>query len=971
MSQHTFALPGAMQFDFKMKFYASRAKTYREIWGNPDMPTQESMGSFDFTDYTNYSFVSNPAYDFVEVTSKFVEMTMTYYATGSLGVWNVKLTGHGFDPTKLRREQAFVCLMQSDYRNASGVWTSTPWGVGFIGVIKSVAPSVSPQMNGQFEMEVEGIGMYLSKDVLRARTWGKYNIAKGKNCTWSSTLLDPTPLYNKGEFVGTKVTLGPDNAVDGATFGPPAVSLAPPSGKNLYRDTPGHAYIREVYMWPPTGYGPEYQWISVSADTKYMLTKGKGQFKSYIGDDENHTCYWGTESPFPNHATGLPWYGDTGQRTEVGLFCFSRRRVEELFDTSGISWIVEWGKAMDGYTLSPTEDFVVINGGELHGPASDGVFWSTNPNYVPNVPHDISRGCSENGPTYEWFGSWNNGPINPASIPAGSGLARRVCDAPNSRWILECDTNTKAEWFITDIPSPASWVNTEQRGQGGLSNVGPAQYEDCEFAIVDLGALNCLTTQNFDPATVNASGVKMWLDSTFGLSLTGQAVVNNQRFRYKERGSDYLLVDAWYGNAFVVGAGNSVYQYDTVKGITKVGYRIRNINLWRKPNLSHIQNGELHATIYQGQVAPPNEMQPNPTPPPDNVPYEWWTEWPGPGDAKRGIQLRPTQDAVKTGLISIDLGYDPANPERHRYTKVCVVCTGMQGNGFMYPVGDPKYIADGGLFALNEIEVFMDELTSSDGSPTPANVGDVITQIFTKELNFPANRLNIQTYVWSTIFSSQTTTRAKYANVLSELLQSYGCVAVETLQGFVDVKINPWWPDDESNEKAFFTFDKTNIASGPMEYGQLNTVAQAKVICRDPQGRTTFIGVYPTTPYALGDYVESSGGPLVASSQANANKVAESVYKQNSLNSTASFTAVGPVPWLKPFMVIGLTWDQEEGDVVWSARNLWLVKSITHRIDFGNPLSDGGPSGKGWTTSFECQAFSYTVADNPAPPKPK
>lgn len=958
-----------MKFDFRMKFYASRALTFKEFWAKPDAPFPAGF-NFDFTDMTDYAFLSVQAYDFVEVTTKFVEMTMNHYTAGAFGLWSVKLTGHSFDPSRLLQDHTIVCLMQIDYQNASGVWTSTPWGIGFIGAIKSLQPAVSSQINGQFEMVVEGIGMYLNRDTMGARTWGKYNIAKGKNCTWSSTLQEPSILYNKGEFVGTQVTLGPENAVDGSTFGPPAVSANPPSGKNLTRNFPTHCFIKEVYVWPPSGYGPEYQWVAVSADTRNMLTKGVGSFTSHLTTppadswNQNRECYWSTDNAYPEAPGGNRW--------EVGLWCYSRNRVEELFDTSGCSWVVEYGKAKNHF-ISPVEDYIVINSGTITDPADDGMFWSTNPSYVPNVPQTITS-CSEHPPVYEWPGTWNNGPINSASITAGYSLARRKWDDPNDKWILDTDTDTKADWMISDLPSPGYWMDVNQWDNTGnwWANSGPATRPDSEFAIVDLGEMNCALSENFNPTTVVLSGVKMMLDSTFGLSPTGRGDVNGQTFDYTERGTDYLLVTKWYGNTSIVGAGNKVFQYDIVKGVTKRGYRVRDIKLWRKPDLSHIKAGELHATTYTGSLHIPSDVQPNPTPPPPEIPYEWWVDWPGPGDPKTGVTISPNVDAVKTGLVTITLPYDAANPERQRYTKIMVLVTLMQGNGYKYAATDPKYIQDGGLFALNEIEVYADELTTSDGSAQPYNIGDVVVRILSKELGIPANKIYCESYMWNTPFSSQSTTRNKYQNVLSEMLQSYGAVAVEMPQGFIQFLCNPWWPDQtETTLTEYFKFDRSTIASVSQDYESPYTIAQAKVICRDPDGRMTYIGLYPQTPFSTGEYVESNGGTMIAGTQTRANKIAEATYKMNSHLTNASFTAVGPVPWLKPFMVVGLDWTQEEEGCTWTARYLWLVKSITHQIDFGTPASQEGPSGKNWITRFEGQSFSWTTSDvlPPAPPK--
>jgi len=963
MSEHSYQMPSAMKFDFKMKFYASQTTRYRDFWNSADWPMVRF--STDFTDWATPAFLAKSDYAFVDLTSKFAEMTINSYTSGAVGLWSVNLKGYGFNMEQIIRERMFVCLMQVDYRSTSGVWTSSPWGIGFIGGIKSVAPLASPQRNGEFTIVVEGVGQYLNKDTMNAKVWGKYNIAKGKNCSWSSTLAEPSQLYNKGEFVGTQVTLGPENAVDGSTFGPPAVSSAPPSGQNLLRDIPGHAFVREVYLWPPSGYGYEYQWVSVSADTHHMVTKGRGYYFPEKGSDENKTCFWHTVTPWP----GSPG----GSREDVGLFCFSRRRVEEFFDLSSLSWVVEWNKHTSGAYLSPVEDFIVgAPGGAVRDVAGDLVYWSNNPSYVPTL--DIRNGvCNEHRPTIQW--DWASGPINSAIIPAGSGLARRIWDVPNSRWILERDTDTKADWMVTDIPSPAAWVDTDQWSepgpQGPIAVGGPADYPDSEWAIIELGQLACTVQSNFDPTQVNTNNpVWMDLDTTFGLAPFGYGMVNNQKFYYSKREPDRIQVTAWYGNSYVVGPGNPVYQFDNVSNVVKTGYRIRDIKLWRKPNLSHILYGEFHASPYTGELLLPDAMVDNPTPPPDQIPDSWWLDWPGPGDQVHGLQIKGNKDNVTSGLISIDLGYNPSHPEKHRYVKVMVLCQSMIGNGFMYPEGDPRRVDDGGYFSLNEIEVFLDEITGS-GEALASNLADVLRSIFKNELKFPVTRMEIWPYVEGVGFGSQTTTKTNFQTVLSEMLASYGVVLNEKLQGVIAVKKDPWWPDDDYAPQFDYVFDKTNVTSAAQDYTALSTVAQAKVICRDPDGRMTYIGHYPKYAGAYGEFIEGSGGVVIAKGQAEADRIAEAVYKRSSHQSRASFSCVGPVPGLEPFMLVKLNWDQDEIDVDWKPYDMWVVMSVTQKVNFGNPVGGNSPSNKDWQTTFEAQAFSWTASANPPPSTPK
>jgi hypothetical protein len=201
--------------------------------------------------------------------------------------------------------------------------------------------------------------------------------------------------------------------------------------------------------------------------------------------------------------------------------------------------------------------------------------------------------------------------------------------------------------------------------------------------------------------------------------------------------------------------------------------------------------------------------------------------------------------------------------------------------------------------------------------------------------------------------------------VLSELLSSYGVNAIEKLQGTLSLKPNPWWPWSYAADvwDPFFDFDRANVATVNQDYGAVHTVAQAKVLCRDAEGHSTYVGVYPLRPTTSGEYIDGGSGMLIAKDQTQANRIAESVYKQALNKNTAAFIAVGPVPWLKPCAIIALDWIDNAGDPDYGmgGESLWFVRSVTHRINFGSPAAGAKASEKDWVTTFECQTYSSTT----------
>jgi hypothetical protein len=949
---HLTAMPAMLKFDFRMKFYTSLMVNYKEgLWGNAAWTMVSNVGDFSQWGGSGIGFITDPQFALYDCTSQFVALNINHISQGALATWSVTLTGHGFDPNVYRRERLFACTMAFDYPDTLGQLTTTEEGLGFVGSIRSVAPAESPKINGEFTMVVEGIGSYLNSYFMPVMSWGKYNIAKGKNCSWSSTLGEPSQLYNSGEFVGTQVTLGPENAVDGAIFGPPAVSAVPPAGTDLIRTISGRAFVREVYMWPPTGYGSEYQWISVSANTRFMMSKGQGGYKAHVGDDAAKTTWWSFDTPYP--------LSPGGNQYGVGVFCYSRRRVEELFDLSDTEWVVEWGEKND-VKLSPTEDYLSIGDGVTHAPHTDGVYWSTNSAYKPVVPRDDNHTDGSHGPYFEWGSGhpwYIPAAINPNNIPAGSGIARRIWHSEGSYWELEKDTDTPGDWLITDLPSPVCWVDTDAWEHTGKGPLDEAQYQ---WGIVNIGEMSCLLDVNFNP-TVTLPAT-MYMQSMLGLSESGTAIVNNQKFTYTAKTADGLTVATWLGNTSIVGAGNAVYQYDTVINETRRGYRVRRIVLWRKPKMSHILRGSIHGSIYAGTQRVPTDTD------------EWWRDWIGIGDQALGLQIRPGVDAVDTGKYVVDLGYDPERPEKNRYLQLMVKCEAMRGNEHLYPVGSPLRIESGGLFMLNEIEVFLDEVSKDDhgntaepvvdwaGNPIGSSnsIASIIIDILQTQLGFPASRVEFVPEIDTVAVSSQTTTRSTYANVISELLLSYGIIMVESMQGTLRLARNPWFrilPSNNAPKASVSAFGSSELANVTTNYGALNSVAQARVVCRDPEGYSTFIGVYPKSPDGLGEHIDGGSGTMIASDQEQANAIAEAMYKQASNKNSMSATVTGVCTWLKPFTVIELSWLTNDPDSFNRSESLWIVRSVSHIINLGTVPTGAKPSEKNWITTFECQSF--------------
>lgn len=922
------ALSKSSNFDFRFKFWVG--PEYRDVWADEVIAgAWGSASGYDFTDWSVPSWVSTAGM-FTEFTSKITGMEVSNRQQGAIGKWTVTLSGNSYDSLLLANERTVVCTAQVARRvNGAFLWSSE--GLFLIGSITGFAPEASYAINGAFKLTVTGISHYMDVKDLPPQSWGKSNIAEGKTCAWRTTLLDASQLDNKGEFVGSQISLVADNAVDGVIYGAPACSSTPPLNEQYTRNLNNtRGFIRELYLWPPAGYGPQYQWISVSANVRTMLTYGKGEFHGDVGHDENQTCFYHTYTPYPQ--------GNGGSLDEVGIFCYNRTCVEELFDISGAAWVVEWGKEMPGYYINPNQDFVIVNSGEVHNPICDYVKWSTtNPSWTitdNDIANFVECGGSWTGVASHWTGNC----LNPSTISPGQSLARKKY--ANSVWTLDGDTNTPGDWMFNSVPMPLAF----------------ADKKDPQWAVLDLGEMNCKLAANFTTGTYPAT---MQLDTAFGLSGSGKVIIGQRILNYDTRTNTSLHITGGEAGTYTLTANSPVYQYDNVTSTAKRGYRISHIRFWRKPGLSHIKVAELHASGLTGSLRTPSYAA-NPQ---DQDP--WWLDWGALGHYKNGLTLNPPQTVVETGLVEVALPYEAANPEKNRFTQIMLNVFAMHGNN--RAVSDPLYVAPDGYFLLNEIEVYVDETT--DGSArtiTESTAGNIIKSTLVNELGVPAAKVYVSPYATAT-FRNQITARSKHTSVLSEIAASYGLSVTEALDGTIHVTPDPWWPAQSYaySQGTEFSFSRSTLSQLSENAGPARAVAQAKIEARDPEGKFSFIGTYPATPGDYGDIVSGDATYICASKEV-ADKIAEAVYRRADSNITIQAATIAPAPWLRPNMLISLDWPYEDSAV---RHSLWIITSVDHTIVMGN-VANGDVGSKDWATTFTARAFTYSGA-LPRPEKPK
>ena len=922
MNGHYLKLARARKYDFNFKFFISSTYPYKQY---ADIIAQASLShgglanpGLDFTDWTVPAWLSDAQWCFQDRTADFVALGIDFASTDAMASWSIELTGHGYNEVRHMRRSCMVALVQAWYEDG-GVITTTPWGLGFIGVISEVSPAFSPRINGEFKMRVDGLSHFLSVLRMSPRSYGKRNIAQGSPITFSSTLLDPTPLYNRGEFVGTQVVLGASNATDGVLWGPPACSAEPPYPENFLRILPGDPLIWEIYLWPPTGYSDQYQWLSVGARASGIHKRGYGNYILTLGDDLGHTPY---AIPFP--WLRLPGNDDVDSG-DVGIVCYSQKRVEELFDIGSASWVYEWRTKYPDVRFDTARDFACV---DAWHDATDYVPWGTTPSIKDTPPLEIRTGAGPAAPSFTWTGDG----VNTTGMQPGRSLSRRYYDTPNARWVIGTDTNAAADFMSNDYPAPLA---------GARTGVDP------QWCVLSLGQLNCPLSVNFDPAGTYPK--TMTVNSTYGLSAVGQAIVAGQRFAYDSLTGTTINVTAWYGTASIVGSGNFVYQYDVQAATTRYGYKVSTVRISRKPGLSHIKIGEIHASYLNGTLMEPDAPEED----------HWQLDWGALGSPENGLSFYPGPDAVTTGVYDIAIPYDQDNPEKNRFTQLIIIAFDMRGNSHLRAATDPLYVQDGGYFLVNEIEVFASQTTAGTTIIEPPVVGEILDRLLIDEVGVPSNNLDIARDIAEVYFDAQSTSQSSYANVLNDMLGNYGLVMTESLDGTLHIHGDPWRNSTTGTIPQIGTLTEADIASITEQYSKLDTIAQAKIQARDASGRTSYVGVYPAIPNKYGEITSGDSRLYVATSQKNADDIAGGVYRKTNKSSSFTVEIAGFMPCLTPFQLINIDVSQGAAlaDDVRDISGLFVIENVRHKIDLGSPLAKGRPSSKNWTTTFTARSL--------------
>lgn len=922
----------ASEWDFEFQFWV----------GNQWEDLSESLGSmphgFDFRDRTTWPIEVTDwsAYGGSNVTQYISSMSFnTYKASDTVGRWDASLGLYDWPyNSEDSRGTSIIARLRIKARMADGssltpIWG--PWGLFFLGWISDISP-ISNYEGCSMTMNVGGMMQYLDLAFLEPITWGRDNIALGKEVSMSTTLADPTNLINTGEFSGTRVSLGADNAVDGQLWGAPAASGDVPIGAGVVYGP--DFKIREVYAKPPTGYSSDYQWVTVkSGNTAYG--KPIGLVKDGVGWAYSIYHVTGGDDPPPPYCSegwqagptggAIPW-SPKNPGTGLGVFCANRARVEELFDLSGAAWVVEW-KSNPNFHLDEDDGWVALvveNDTEV----SDFVAWSTTPGSwtKPDVwtKHHDSE-CSLG--TWGWTGQ----PVDSNSWVDGRSLARQYYDSGLGKWKVGFDTDTKNDWLFNESPNPGHSI----RGN------------DPEWFILKLGDIDCKVAVTFDPAIHTT----MYLDTTYGLLYSGHAIVNAQVFSYTGRTATTLTGIVWEGTMSTIGVGNGVLQYDDNTAQTLHGWRLSHIDIVRRPMMTHIRAGQIFGSRATGDLMEPD------APAEDH----WYEDWPVLGSSPNGYQLNPNHRAIATGILSVTFPYDVNNREKWRVYQLLFLCNEMMGNSYFYSASDPAYRADGGYFLINEIEVYPDDLqTGIDLLPNTSTAADVVRFMIT-QAGIPTDAIFVPTFSYP--FKSQATSRASTTDIVSSLAKMYGLMLYERPDGTIQIINDPWYPNGYGSGFEF-TLTPENISQVDERIGKENTYKQVRLSCRDPEGRMGFIGVYPyyysgDTEPIYGDTYTNEGEIFVVADQSKADMAAQAVYHRLSMEMSATFTLVGAATWAHPFQIFNVNyWDRGvTGDVdgrpsvMWPT---WVIEGVMHEVRFG------GMSGeeKSWVTTIDAKAFN-------------
>lgn len=466
--------------------------------------------------------------------------------------------------------------------------------------------------------------------------------------------------------------------------------------------------------------------------------------------------------------------------------------------------------------------------------------------------------------------------VRVAVPPAGHSLRRSPCGKKTSPDVA---TNFLAN---EDAPTP-----------------GEAQDDNPEWFAVDLGALGI----ELDQTLLVGENEKAILTSTLGLLDSGSVMINAEIISYQSRddaGDRILALTRGVGGTTPAEhpAGSLVKPYEG--GVAYDAHLVGSVQWKRRP----VQSGSTLATPKNFKIL--FSTVTNPIYPSDGNWDDDWEDYWDPGAVISVINHPAT--------VTEWSGTPPGGTVRARH----ILFLGRD-------------MSDGGRFRLNEFHAYAatgEVAGGSEGTTEAPYSGEVIKYLLT-EFGLADSQITLTDQ--GIQFGALPTTKARYLQVIRDILRQTGTALHFGLDETVDHRFSPWHPW-RGLPAVDITWARSNARLVRLEQPDRHNVSQVRLRAINPAGDQVFEAAYPPQPLPIGSELVIENAAL--GSVTEACLMAEAIFRRRNGPLRATVTPVGPAEWVRPGQRHLITWTMDTENTLLQGRN-FVVQRVQYDLFFG------------------------------------
>jgi|WetSurMetagenome_2_1015567.scaffolds.fasta_scaffold08917_3 hypothetical protein len=601
------------------------------------------------------------------------KLTLNEKLDGALGAldWQATIAGDNAPQAALRN--GHLVLIQTRYEvKGDTVWSS--WANFLVGWLQS--PTIRQGANGETPWEatiVSSAGMLQSIQAQGLRV-GPVNAARGGSISGSTAVAAWYKAAAQGEFTGSNVALGPEQAVDGARATLYASERYLGTENKPSLTFPFQQEIYEVHISTYLGQGRGYRWFQVISDgmPNFRFVNAAGYAITPAADVAANDVIVFCENEalfrFENPAC-MAAVVQCDESTGIG-YCDGSVGVTTLVSAGSYS-VADWWDS-----LAPAAGALYYYGNSgaterFHG----GILWGT---------VDAGAVAAEWGGQYNWTGA------NIAAPGTGATIRRYFANSKDAA----------TGYTVDDVSNPGTFIGDGHRF----------------YLLLQINGMGLTLTDTItDSAPDTAATLYISLGDTGcvdGLDASGTLQIGNEQITYSAKTMDNrgLVVTARGANGTAKAAhlaGETIYQVED--GLATDTLPLASVVLRRTSGKAYLTDFKLYGARSLQTPRVPNEDEPD-----DPASDVTWTQ---------DYELF----ATVTGHNSATYTY-AGTPAQRRYRWLLLVVTAMTTNPYRLMVNELEVVTKGDIYsaatylASGTVYEAVDAILDGCGIPDAARV---------------------------------------------------------------------------------------------------------------------------------------------------------------------------------------------------------------------------------------------------------